>query len=177
MKIIRNLFDRIEPHVTKGGKFARLYPLYEMADTFLFTPSEVTQGASHVRDGLDLKRMMITVGFALFPCGLITLYNTGYQANQALADLGLAGTTGWRGMVIETIGIGYDPSNILANIIHGALYFFPIFLVCNAVGGLWEALFALIRKHEISEGFLVTGLLFPLILPPTIPLMASRHRD
>jgi len=71
---------------------------------------------------------------------------------------------------MDIVGLGYSPSNFIVNILHGALYFFPVFIVCNVVGGLWEGLFATLRGHEINEGFLVTGMLFPLTLPPTIPL-------
>lgn len=170
MKMLRNLLDKLHPLFTKGGKLERLYPLYEAGDTFLYTPGEVTTSASHVRDSLDLKRMMITVVAALGPCILMAMYNTGYQANTALAQLSIAEPEGWRASIIAMLGIGFDPGNIIANMIHGALYFFPVFLVCNIVGGTWEAIFSSIRKHEINEGFLVTGMLFPLTLPPTIPL-------
>jgi Na+-transporting NADH:ubiquinone oxidoreductase subunit B len=77
---------------------------------------------------------------------------------------------GWRGSILSAAGAGFSPDSIVANMIHGGLYFFPVYLVTVAVGGLWEALFASVRKQEISEGFLVTSLLFPLILPPGIPL-------
>ncbi|NKB67007.1 MAG: NADH:ubiquinone reductase (Na(+)-transporting) subunit B [Candidatus Latescibacteria bacterium] len=170
MKLLRNLLDQAAPHFHKGGKLERLYPAYEMADTFLYTPGEVTSGPSHIRDGLDLKRMMITVVVALIPCIFMAMWNTGYQANLALAQLGMSSAVGWRGVIIDILGIGHDPASLVANIFHGSLYFLPVFLVCNIVGGTWEALFALVRKHEINEGFLVTGMLFPLTLPPTIPL-------
>ncbi len=170
MKFLRNFLDTLEPNFTHGGKLEKLYPLYEAIDTFLYTPGEVSQGQTHVRDALDLKRMMITVVAALGPCILMALFNTGYQANLAMENLGVTSVDSWRGTVIEWLGIGYNPSNILANFVHGALYFIPIFLVCNIAGGLTEATFSIIRKHEINEGFLVTGMLFPLTLPPTIPL-------
>jgi len=170
MKALRGFLDSVEPQFHKGGKLERLYPLYEAIDTFLYTPGEVTKGAAHVRDALDLKRMMITVVFALGPCILFALFNTGYQANLAMADLGLTEATGWRAAVIEWLGVGYNPSNFLANGVHGALYFIPVFLVANIAGGLTEAIFSCVRKHEINEGFLVTGMLYPLTLPPTIPL-------
>ncbi len=169
MKFLRNFLDSIEPNFKKGGKLESLYPLYEAIDTFAYTPGEVTQGASHVRDGIDLKRMMITVVFALTPCILMAIFNTGYQANLALQQMGVE-ASGWRAAIINALGVGFDPSNLLANGLHGILYFLPIFLVCNIVGGLAEGTFSIIRKHEINEGFLVTGMLFPLILPPTIPL-------
>jgi Na+-transporting NADH:ubiquinone oxidoreductase subunit B len=168
MKFLRKIQDLQAPLFHKGGKLEKLYPLYEANDTFLFTPGEVTKGASHVRDGIDLKRMMFTVVVALIPCIIAAVYNTGYQANSALAE-GLSGA-GWRGMIMDIIGIGYSQANPISCIIHGLLYYLPIFIVTFVVGGHIEALFAVVRKHEINEGFLVTGMLFPLILPPTIPL-------
>ena len=170
MKPIRNFFDSQHKHFVNGGKWEKYYALYEMADTFLYTPGETTEGKVHVRDGLDLKRLMVTVAMALMPCILFAMYNTGFQANTALAAMGATAVEGWRGTILSTLGLTLDPVNHLSNILHGALYFVPVFLVTNLVGGFWEAIFASVRKHEINEGFLVTGLLFPLILPPSIPL-------
>ena len=170
MKALRNFLDKQEVHFKKGGKLEKFYALYEMADTFLYTPGEVTKSAPHVRDGIDLKRMMITVVVALTPCILMAMYNSGLQTNEALLSLGKTTAVGWRGDIINLFGIGYNPNSILANLFHGALYFLPVFLVCNLVGGFLESQFAMIRGHEINEGFLVTGMLFPLTLPPTIPL-------
>lgn len=170
MKALRDLLDKFHPLFTKGGKLERLYPLYEAGDTFLYTPGEVTKTGSHVRDSLDLKRMMSFVIVALVPCILMALYNTGYQANLAYTEMGAESIPGWRGALIGALGIGHDPSSLIANIIHGALYFIPVYAVCMAVGGTCELIFSIIRRHEINEGFLVTGMLFPLTLPPTIPL-------
>ena len=170
MKFLRNILEGAEPHFKEGGKLEKLFPIYEMVDTFLYTPGEVAPGPAHVRDGLDLKRMMMTVVVALVPCVLMALWNTGYQANLAMAEMGVESVGGWRGCIIDALGIGYDAGSCLANFFHGALYFLPVYLVCMIVGGLWEVLFSVVRKHEINEGLLVTGLLFPLTLPPTIPL-------
>ena len=170
MKVLRDLLDQAEPLFHKGGRLEKFYALYEAADTFLYTPGRVTEGPTHVRDGIDLKRTMITVVVALVPCIFMAMWNTGYQINSAMQQMEAATTGEWRGIIIDILGIGYNPSNPLANVFHGFLYFFPVFLVCNMVGGLWEGLFAMVRKHEINEGFLVTGMLFPLTLPPTIPL-------
>ena len=170
MKVLRDLLDQAEPLFHKGGRLEKFYALYEAADTFLYTPGRVTDGPTHVRDGIDLKRTMITVVVALVPCIFMAMWNTGYQVNLAMQQMGAATTGEWRGIIIDILGIGYNPHNPLANVFHGFLYFFPVFLVCNMVGGLWEGLFAMVRKHEINEGFLVTGMLFPLTLPPTIPL-------
>jgi len=170
MKFLRDLLDQVEPHFEKGGVLEKLYPAYEALDTFIYTPGSVNEGPTHVRDGIDLKRTMITVVVALLPCILMAMWNTGYQANLVLAKMDLSSAGGWRGAVIDALEIGYNPGSKLANFFHGALYFLPIFLVCNIVGGTWEALFSIVRKHEINEGFLVTGMLFPLTLPATIPL-------
>jgi Na+-transporting NADH:ubiquinone oxidoreductase subunit B len=176
MKSLRRFLDQIHPSFGKSGKYESLYPLYEAADTFLFTPSDVTDGPSHVRDALDMKRMMITVVVALGPCILMALYNTGLQTNLALEAQvrsrvqDVAVLEGWRGTAISLLGTGYDSGSVISCLVIGALYFVPIYLVTQIAGGLWEVLFACVRKHEINEGFLVTGMLFPLTLPPTIPL-------
>jgi len=170
MKFLRDLLDQQLPHFEKGGKLEKLFPIFEMADTFLYSPGEVSKNASHVRDGMNTKHLMIGVAIALLPVLIMALYNTGLQANLAMFQIGLQSASGWRGGIIDAIGMGYSPDNIIANMIHGTLYVIPVFLVCNLVGGFWETVFAVVRKHEINEGFLVTGALFPLILPPTIPL-------
>ncbi|MEM7182773.1 MAG: NADH:ubiquinone reductase (Na(+)-transporting) subunit B [Spirochaetota bacterium] len=167
MKFLENLFEKQKPLFEKGGKLEKLYPFYEAIDTFIFTPTDVTKTTSHVRDNLDLKRTMITVAIALLPAALMACYNTGYQANIALKG---AAAEGWRASVMTALGIGFDPSNFLSNFFYGLLHFLPVYAVTMAVGGMWEGLFSVVRKHEINEGFLVTGLLFPLTLPPTIPL-------
>ena len=169
MKIFRSLLDRAAPHFQPGGKLARLYPLYEAADTFLYSPGEVTTGSLHVRDAMDLKRVMVTVVIALLPCFFMALLNTGYEADRVLQLAGgLPG--GWRGDLLNLLGYRGDPSSLVDNLLMGAVWFVPVYLVTNIVGGFWEVLFAVVRKHEINEGFLVTGSLFPLICPPTIPL-------
>lgn len=169
MKFLKEFFENQEKHFVKGGKMEKFFPLYEATFTFMFTPGTVTKSGSHVRDAMDLKRMMMMVVFALIPAVLMALFNTGYQANIALEKLGQTSINSWQGNVIEWLGIGYNPDNLLGNVVLGALYFFPIYLVTVAIGGFWEVLFATVRKHEINEGFLVTSLLFPLVLPPDIP--------
>jgi len=164
------MIDRVEPLFEEGGKLHKLYPLYEAIDTFLYTPRSVAPNPVHVRDAIDYKRMMMTVVVALLPCVVMAMYNTGYQAHLAIQQMGLEQVDGWRAEVMQYLGLAYDPSSVLANTVHGALYFLPVYIVCMAVGGAWEVLFALVRGHEVNEGFFVTGLLFPLTLPATIPL-------
>ena len=149
MKFLRSQLDKVEKHFEKGGKLEKLYPLYDAMDTFLFVPGYRTKNAPHVRDYIDLKRSMIFVVIALLPCLLFGIYNTGYQHNLLS---------------------GSDNIGFLNNLWIGALTVLPIYIVAYTVGGICEAIFAVIRKHEINEGFLVTGMLIPLCLPPDIPL-------
>ena len=170
MKRLRHFLDRQEPLFTRGGRLEKYHALYEMADTLLFSPPDVTRGPPHVRDALDLKRVMILVVFAAVPCVLIGMWNTGYQANTAITALSIEAISGWRGAALSLLGSGYDASSLYDNFIHGLLYFLPIYIVTIAVGGFWEILFAGIRNHEINEGFIVTSVLYVLVLPASIPL-------
>ncbi len=169
MKFLRRLLDAQAHHFEPGGKLERLYPLWEAQDSFLYTPGRVTAGPSHVRDGLDLKRVMITVVVALAGCVWMALHNTGYQANLAISR-GAAPLATWQTRAMEALGLGFAPDDLASCLAHGGLYYLPILAVTFAVGGLWELLFAVVRRHELNEGFLVTGMLFPLVLPPAIPL-------
>ena len=150
MKFLLKLLKNQEHHFHRGGKLERFKPLWEAQETFLFTPGQVTERGPHVRDSMDLKRLMITVVLALVPCTIFGIYNAGYQSAKALGILG-----------------HLSHLQLFAN---GAFLVLPIIVVSYAVGGLWETVFSIVRKHPISEGFLVTGLLFPLTLPPTMPL-------
>lgn len=169
MKFLEHFFDKQKPLFTKGGKLEKFYPLYEALDTFAFSPADVTKSDAHVRDGIDLKRTMITVVVALLPCIMMAMWNTGYQANLVLSK-GQFAATGWRADIFASLGLAHDPNSLIANFAYGALFFIPVWLVCNIAGGFWEVLFATVRKHEVNEGFLVTGWLLPLTLSPTIPL-------
>lgn len=171
MKPLRSFLDAQHRHFAKGGKLERFHAFYELIDTFLFTPGEVAKGNVHVRDALDLKRLMITVAIALTPCIFFAMYNTGLQAERALLSMGIMEIPGWRGDILSMIGFGMaDPSNLIGNFIHGSLYFLPIYIVATVAGGIFEMIFAIVRGHEVNEGFLVTSILFPLTLPATIPL-------
>ena len=169
MRVLRALLDRQARHFEKGGQLERLYPLWEAQDTFLYTPGEVTGVAPHVRDALDMKRLMMTVVIALAGCVYMALYNTGYQANLAIAA-GAGPLDVWQTRAMESLGLAFAPDDLWACLVHGALYFVPVLLVTFAVGGLWEVIFAIVRGHEVNEGMLVTGMLFPLVLPATTPL-------
>ena len=164
---LRNFFDRIEPHFVKGGKWEKLFPVYEMVESFLYTPKAVTTAAPHARSYVDMKRIMTYVVIATIPCILFGLYNTGLQVNTAI---GTYGASGWRAALIEFFGIGFNPANPLGNMLHGFLYFLPIYITTLVVGGIFEVIFATVRGHEVNEGFLVTSMLYALIVPVSIPL-------
>lgn len=166
---LRSILDSMEPHFHKGGKYESWYALYEAVDTIFYRPNSVTKTTSHVRDGIDLKRMMITVWMCTFPAMFYGMYNLGFQANTIMADIGLAAVEGWHGTIIELLA-GYDPSSVWDNFWHGAAYFLPIYATVFVVGGFWEVLFAMKRGHEVNEGFFVTSVLFSLICPPDLPL-------
>ncbi|MBX3686506.1 MAG: NADH:ubiquinone reductase (Na(+)-transporting) subunit B [Rhodocyclaceae bacterium] len=168
---LRSYLDSLEQHFEKGGKHEKWYALYEAVDTFFYRPRLVTRTTAHVRDGIDLKRMMITVWLCTFPAMFFGMWNVGYQANTILAgnaDL-LAAQQDWQMGLIQLFA-GFDPKSLWDNFIHGAAYFLPIYLVTFVVGGAWEVLFASIRRHEVNEGFFVTSVLFALTCPPSVPL-------
>ena len=144
---------------------------YEAADTFLYRPRLLTRTTAHVRDSLDLKRIMILVWLCTFPAMFFGMWNVGHQANLVFAQQPelLAAQTGWHIEIVRMLA-GFDPNSFYDNFVQGAVYFLPIYAVTFAVGGFWEGLFATIRRHEINEGFFVTSVLFSLTLPPTIPL-------
>ncbi|MCK2042058.1 NADH:ubiquinone reductase (Na(+)-transporting) subunit B [Chromohalobacter sp. TMW 2.2308] len=166
---IRNTLDKLEPHFHQGGKYEKFYALYEAVDTIFYTPPDVTKSTAHVRDGIDLKRIMITVWLCTFPAMFFGMYNAGLQANMAIGD-GFGALGGWREAITMALAGSHDPGSIWANFVLGATYFLPIYLVTFVVGGFWEVLFAVKRGHEVNEGFFVTSVLYALILPATIPL-------
>ncbi len=168
---LRKYLDSIEPHFHKGGKFEKWYALYEAADTIFYSPSSTTKTTAHVRDGVDLKRIMITVWFAAFPAMFFGMWNVGFQANTVLADptVAAAAATDWRHALIYAFA-GNNPESIWDCFWYGFWYFIPIYAVTFVVGGFWEVLFAMKRGHEVNEGFFVTSILFALVCPPSIPL-------
>ena len=167
---LREGLDRLHPLFAKGGRFERFYALYEMVDTFFYSPADTTRNAPHVRDGIDLKRVMIYVWLATFPCIFMACWNTGFQANMAMSQMGLDSVDNWRQIPLAWFGVGHSPDSFWDNFVFGFWYFAPVYFVTFVVGGIWEALFAAVRNHEINEGFFATSILYTLTLPPAIPL-------
>ncbi len=167
---VKKFIEDIEPQFEKGGKFETWYALYEAVATGLFTPGQVNKGRTHVRDSIDLKRIMITVWLAVFPAMFWGMYNIGFQATDALAA-GYALPDTWQVGLFEMLGGSLSAeSGWFSMMFYGAMFFLPIYATVFVVGGFWEVLFASVRKHEVNEGFFVSSILFALILPATIPL-------
>ncbi len=159
---LKNFLEKIEHHFEAGGKLEKYYPLYEAAATIFYTQGKVTPGASHVRDAIDLKRMMILVWFAVFPAMFWGMYNVGYQAIPALnqlysgAELQQVIAGDWHYRLAQMLGASLTPdAGWASKMLLGAAYFLPIYAVVFLVGGFWEVVFSIVRKHEINEGFLL----------------------
>ena len=167
---LKHFLERIEPSFEKGGKYEKWYALYEAVATILYTPGLVTKNGTHVRDSIDLKRIMIFVWLALFPALFFGMYNVGHQAVIALqAGFGTPDT--WQVAIFHALGGDLSAaSGWGSKMWYGAVWFLPIYAVTFVVGGFWEVVFASVRKHEVNEGFFVSSILFALILPATIPL-------
>jgi Na+-transporting NADH:ubiquinone oxidoreductase subunit B len=170
MRPLRRLLDKVGHHFEKGGRLESYQALYEMVDTLFYSPPDVSRHAPHVRDAIDLKRVMGLVVIGVLPCAVVAMWNTGYQANLAIEALDLSAPADWRGALMDALGVGHDPNSVAGATFHGMLYFAPIYLVTLLAGGVWEILFAGIRNHEINEGFFVTSILYALTLPATTPL-------
>lgn len=168
---LRKYLDNLAPLFEKGGKYHKFYALYEAVDTILYMPKQQTLGCAHLRDGIDLKRVMLTVWLATFPAILLGSWNLGFHANTYILSTGIENiNTDWHEFFIGLLA-GHDPNSWWDNLWYGLCYFLPIYMVTFIVGGLWEVLFATIRGHEINEGFFVTSILFALTCPPDLPLI------
>jgi Na+-transporting NADH:ubiquinone oxidoreductase subunit B len=168
---LKAYLEQIEPDFEAGGKYEKFYALYEAAATVFYTPGKVNKANTHVKDSIDLKRIMISVWMATFPAMFYGMYNIGAQAHAAIASG--AGTLPdiWQAALFTALGgtLGVD-AGWASMMLYGACFFLPIYATTFIVGGFWEVLFASVRKHEVNEGFFVTSVLFALTLPATIPL-------
>lgn len=150
MKLFKNILDSVKPHFTEGGKLEKYYPVYDGFATFLFTPGHTAHSGAHVRDAIDLKRTMVTVIFAMVPALLFGMWNAGNLHYEAL---GLA-----------------ESMTFMDKFLWGAIKVVPMLIVSYGVGLGVEFIFCIIKGHQIQEGFLVSGMLIPLIMPIDIPL-------
>jgi len=148
MKALRNIIDNIKPQFEKGGKFSYLQSTFEAFETFLYVPNHTTKLGSHIRDHIDMKRTMSVVVIALIPALLFGMWNVGYQHNLSHGEA----------------------AGIIDNFLFGLIKVLPIVVVSYGVGLGIEFIFAQFRGHEVNEGFLVSGMLIPLLVPPDTPL-------
>ncbi len=150
MKPIKKILDKLKPNFEKGGKLEKFYPAFNAFETFLFVPGETTSPkGTHIRDAIDLKRTMILVVISLIPCLLFGMWNVGYQHHLAL---------------------GLSEATLIDNFVYGAIKVMPLVIVSYGAGLTVEFIFAIIKKHTINEGFLVSGMLIPLVMPVDVPL-------
>ena len=149
MKLFKNILNSVKPHFTEGGKLEKLYPAYDAFETFLFVPDHTSQSGTHIHDAIDLKRTMFSVIIALIPCLLFGMWNIGYQ---------------------HFIALGQTHPDWLDAFIYGAWRVLPMVIVSYGVGLGIEFAFAISRGHSVNEGYLVTGLLIPMIMPADLPL-------
>ncbi|MBG65408.1 MAG: NADH:ubiquinone reductase (Na(+)-transporting) subunit B [Flavobacteriales bacterium] len=148
MKILKNILESVKPHFQKGGKLEKMYPAYDAFETFLFVPDHTTHIGSHIRDAIDLKRTMAFVVLSLLPCIIFGLWNIGDQYHLAVGK----------------------EANFFQNFIFGFWKFLPLLIVSYGVGLTIEFAFAVYRGHQVNEGYLVSGMLIPLIMPVDVPL-------
>ncbi|WP_068469022.1 Na(+)-transporting NADH-quinone reductase subunit B [Candidatus Protochlamydia phocaeensis] len=169
--MLRRLLDYQLSLTEKGKIFHKIRPLIEATDTFLYEAPINTKRSPHIRDAVDIKRWMLLVVLALVPCIFMAIWNTGLQnfvytsGDYKLMDEYLAGANTLQGY----FDFAFKENRYLSILKEGFIALIPVVIIAYAVGGLCEALFAIVRGHEIGEGFLVTGILYALILPPTIP--------
>ena len=148
MKLFKNILSSVKPHFESGGKLEKLYPAYDAFETFLFVPDHTTHKGTHIKDAIDLKRTMAFVVLAMLPCILFGMWNIGDQYYRALN--------------VE--------ATFFENLIFGFWKFLPLLIVSYAVGLTVEFAFAISRGHSVNEGYLVSGMLIPLIMPVDVPL-------
>ena len=148
MRLFRKILNSVKPHFLEGGKLEKMYPAYDAFETFLFVPEHTTKSGTHIRDGIDLKRTMFMVIIAMLPVLLFGMWNIGEEYYKAIEE----------------------STSFFKNISFGFFKFLPLLIVSYGVGLGVEFAFAIHRGHSVNEGYLVTGMLIPLIMPIDVPL-------
>ena len=167
---MHKLFNRWRPKFKQDGEYSAYRGLFQLLDRFLYSSPATTSSAPHVRDANNVQRLLNNFVIATLPCWLIGMWNLGQQTNLAMLQIGLEAAPGWRGWLLSSLNVGYDPLSIGACLLHGFLYFLPIFIVALLAGTFWESVFAQQRRRPVDEGLLSIAWLFAMILPATAPL-------
>jgi Na+-transporting NADH:ubiquinone oxidoreductase subunit B len=166
---MRRLFTRLRPGFEGNGKYAAYRGVFQLLDRFLYSSKNETISAPHVRDANNVQRLLNNFVIASIPCWLIGLWNLGEQTNFAMLQVGMTEAPGWRGAIMDALGVGYSPQDVIACFFHGFLYFLPIFIIALLAGAFWESLFAQLRRRPVDEGLLAIAWLFALVMPATMP--------
>ena len=168
MKGLRNYINSIKPNFVGEGKYSKWFPLFDAVENFVFSTQTKTSNPVHVRDGVDIQKIMVIVWLSTFPAMFFGMYNLGVYSLNYLNLIGQENTGDWHHYIVSMVG--YDHTSFIAKMWFGAAYFLPIYITVFVVGIAWEALFAIVRKHEINEGAFVSTILFSLSCPPDLPL-------
>ena len=168
MKILRNYINSVKPSFVGEGKYSKWFPLFDAVENLFFSTQTQTANPVHVRDAIDIQKVMVTVWLATFPAMFFGMYNLGSHSLEYLDSINQLNTGDWHHYIVSLVG--YDSSSFVAKMWFGAAYFMPIYITVFVVGIGWEAVFAIVRKHEINEGAFVSTILFSLSCPPDLPL-------
>ena len=168
MKILRNYINSVKPSFVGEGKYSKWFPLFDAVENLFFSTQTKTANPVHVRDAIDIQKVMVTVWLATFPAMFFGMYNLGSHSLEYLDSINQLNTGDWHHYIVSLVG--YDSSSFVAKMWFGAAYFMPIYITVFVVGIGWEAVFAIVRKHEINEGAFVSTILFSLSCPPDLPL-------
>ena len=168
MKGLRNYINSIKPNFVGEGKYSKWFPLFDAVENFVFSTQTKTSNPVHVRDGVDIQKIMVIVWLSTFPAMFFGMYNLGAHSLEYLESINQLNTGDWHHYLVSLVG--YDSSSFISKLWFGACYFMPIYITVFVVGIGWETLFAVVRKHEINEGAFVSTVLFSLSCPPDLPL-------
>ena len=168
LPILRNFIDNQKPLFVGQGKYSKWFPIFDAIENFIFSSKSKTANPIHVRDSIDIQRVMVIVWLSTFPVMFFGMYNIGNQSLEYLALIDTPNTGDWHHYLVNIFG--YEPNSFINKMWFGAVYFIPIYATTFLVGISWEILFAIIRKHEVNEGFFVSSVLFALSCPPDLPL-------
>ena len=168
MKGLRNYINSIKPNFVGEGKYSKWFPLFDAVENFVFSTQTKTSNPVHVRDGVDIQKIMVIVWLSTFPAMFFGMYNLGAHSLEYLESINQLNTGDWHHYLVSLVG--YDSSSFISKLWFGACYFMPIYIIVFVVGIGWETLFAVVRKHEINEGAFVSTVLFSLSCPPDLPL-------
>src|SRR6056300_1176592 len=168
MNGLRNYINSVKPNFIGEGRYAKWFPLFDAVENFIFSTQTKTTNPVHIRDAVDIQKIMVIVWLATFPAMFFGMYNLGSHSLEYLESINQLNTGDWHHYLVNLVG--YDSSSFVAKLWFGACYFMPIYITVFVVGIGWETIFAVVRKHEINEGAFVSTVLFSLSCPPDLPL-------